>query len=169
MSLSTYWAAYWDVEKSNLAADCCSAVVWVRYTNSHQKECNCLEIQFSLLKRLEVHDRVLEKNSSAFLRFCLMVKETARLKKMRLKNWSLNCSLVFFHPAARFTNKIKYAGIAQRISKWEALPGSSSIFLFHLIFQKSCAPVDIIEFIGAQKNLPATESNFKKQTLFPSL
>lgn len=55
-----------------------------------------------------------------------------------------------------------------QISKWKALPGSSSIFLFHLIFQKSWAPVDIIEFIWAEKALPATEGNFKKQTLFPS-
>lgn len=154
MSLSICWTTYWGVEKSNLAAGCCSAVVWVRDTNSHQKECKCLKIQFSLLKRLDMHDRTLERNSSAFLRFCLSSKRDRTTEKMRLKNWSLSCSLVSFHPAARFTNKIKYAGIAQWISKWKALPGSSSIFLFHLIFQKSWAPVDIIEFIWAQKNPP---------------
>lgn len=84
-----------------------------------------------------MHGRALEKNSSAFPRFCLTVKNRT-IEKTRLKNLSLNCFLVSFHPVARFTNKIKYTGIAQQISKEKAL-----WVLLHLL-----VPLDLSEVLS---------------------
>lgn len=66
------------------------------YTDSHQKEWECLKIQFSLWKKLGLCNIILEKNLSTFLRFCLMIKKSTTIGKNGVKIIGLLIDLFFY-------------------------------------------------------------------------